>query len=269
MQAERDHLWNFVFPRLEEALQKRCHHLEWIDLRQGVEPGQATSGEERELVVLKVCLDLVKRSRPFIIGLLGDRYGWIPPLERAEAAVREVGFETDTSGKSVTALEIEFGVFEASCERHRCLFYLREPLPYDAMPAELRASYSEQFAADGQSTARRVALAELKRRLREHPEINSRVRTYRAGWNPETNCVTGLEAWGNQVFEDLWRALEEETEQFAAEPSPGWEELEKSELLEFVEPFSSAKRLRLSEERGIGSWRLPFLYLAQKRVGLR
>jgi len=75
MQAERDHLRNFVLPRLEEERRKRRHHLEWIDLRQGVESGAANTEEQRELIVLKVCLDEIKRSRPFLIVFLGDRLG--------------------------------------------------------------------------------------------------------------------------------------------------------------------------------------------------
>jgi len=52
MQAERDHLREHVFPRLEEKLREHRHHLEPIDLRQGVETADAatayravTSGE--------------------------------------------------------------------------------------------------------------------------------------------------------------------------------------------------------------------------------
>jgi hypothetical protein len=35
MQAERDWLWDFVFPALEDRLRRRRRHLEWIDLRLG------------------------------------------------------------------------------------------------------------------------------------------------------------------------------------------------------------------------------------------
>jgi hypothetical protein len=82
---------------------KRRHHLEWIDLRQGVESGAASTEEERELLVLKVCLDEIKRSRPFLIVLLGDRYGWVPPADRMDAAADEAGFSAEVHGRSVTA----------------------------------------------------------------------------------------------------------------------------------------------------------------------
>jgi hypothetical protein len=45
-----------------------------------------THVEARELQVLKVCLAEVRRCRPFLIVLLGDCYGWIPPADRITAA---------------------------------------------------------------------------------------------------------------------------------------------------------------------------------------
>ena len=75
MQSERDHLRTHVFPALEERLRARRHNLEWVDLRMGVATASLTEGEARELQVLKVCLAEVRRCRPFLIVLLGDRYG--------------------------------------------------------------------------------------------------------------------------------------------------------------------------------------------------
>jgi hypothetical protein len=74
LQAERDHLQHVIFPRLAEALRGRRHFLERIDLRTGVEA--ADSEGARELQVLKVCLTEIERSRPYLLVLLGDRYGW-------------------------------------------------------------------------------------------------------------------------------------------------------------------------------------------------
>jgi len=239
MQSERDYLRNYVFPRLEEELRRRRHHLEAIDLRQGVTAAEALPEESRELLVLKVCLDEIERSRPFLIVLLGDRYGWVPPPERMESAAREAGFSIDVKGRSVTALEIEFGILKKSAEqRRRCFFYFREPLPYEGIAPEIRGDYSEEFATDGAAAARRTALADLKRRLAADPELAPRVRTYRATWNAAAGRVAGLEAWGDLVFQDLWQELEHETREFAEKPDPTWEEIERSALAEFVEQRS-------------------------------
>ena len=86
MQAERDHLRAHLFPEFEERLRKRRHNLEWVDLRLGVATASLADGESRELQVLKVCLAEVRRSRPFLIVLLGDRYGWVPPPDRVSSS---------------------------------------------------------------------------------------------------------------------------------------------------------------------------------------
>ena len=87
MQAERGHLNDVVFPELEERLRERRHHLEPIDLRWGVETVGIDDEHSKELLVLKVCLDEIKRSRPFLIVLLGDRYGSVASEARMRMAV--------------------------------------------------------------------------------------------------------------------------------------------------------------------------------------
>jgi len=143
MQAERDWLQHRVIPELQERLRERRHHLEPIDLRWGVETVTIGDQQAKELLVLKVCLDEIRLARPFLIALVGDRYGWVPSEERMRAAVEEQGFRTDVEGKSVTALEIEFGVLESADQKRQSLFYFRDPLPYDQMPPETAALYSE------------------------------------------------------------------------------------------------------------------------------
>src|SRR5215831_5548551 len=82
MQAERDYLRTRIFPELEERLRARRHYLAWVDLRVGVATDAAADEPAREAEVLKQCLAEVKRCRPFLIVLLGDRYGWVPPADR-------------------------------------------------------------------------------------------------------------------------------------------------------------------------------------------
>src|SRR5471032_784412 len=128
MHAERDHLRTYVFPVLEERLRKRRYHLEWIDLRVGV-PTASLQGEDmRERHVLKVCFAEAARCRPFLIGLIGDRYGSVLAPERVKAAMDEAGFVTDAAGRSLTDLEIEFGAFAERQQQSHSLFYFREPL---------------------------------------------------------------------------------------------------------------------------------------------
>jgi Domain of unknown function (DUF4062) len=79
MHAERDWLRDRIVPILEERLRERFHHLETIDLRWGVDSMSVESESDRENTILTVCFREIDRSRPFLVGLLGDRYGSRPP----------------------------------------------------------------------------------------------------------------------------------------------------------------------------------------------
>src|SRR3954463_5120071 len=92
MRAERATLRTHVFPALEERLAARRHYLEWVDLRVGLGTASLPDAETREQQGLKVCLGEVERCRPFVIVLLGDRYGWVPPLDRAQSAAWEMKY---------------------------------------------------------------------------------------------------------------------------------------------------------------------------------
>lgn len=77
MHAERDHLINVVFPELEERMATRHLRLRPVDLRWGVL-------EEEDSV--QVCLDIIEDCRPYFIGLIGNRYGSVPPPPGSIAA---------------------------------------------------------------------------------------------------------------------------------------------------------------------------------------
>jgi hypothetical protein len=80
MQAERDHLVRFVFPRLREDLLKRRIHLVDVDLRWGVTADQDA---------FDLCMEEIELSRPRFICMLGGRYGWVPPPETVPRAFME------------------------------------------------------------------------------------------------------------------------------------------------------------------------------------
>ncbi len=114
--------------------------------------------EAKQRLVLKVCLAEIERSRPFLIALIGDRYGWVPPLERMQAAAQEAGHKVDLTGKSVTALEIEYGVLDSADRRGRSRFYFRAPLPYERMDPKTAAGYSERHTGKKDAPAHQARL---------------------------------------------------------------------------------------------------------------
>ena len=76
MQAERDWLVRFVFPKLREELLKYRIHFVDVDLRWGV-TGEEDAGE--------VCREVIGECRPRFLCILGGRYGWVPPPKRIAA----------------------------------------------------------------------------------------------------------------------------------------------------------------------------------------
>jgi tetratricopeptide (TPR) repeat protein len=233
MQAERDYLRTRVFPALEERLRARRHNLEWVDLRVGVATAGVRDANTRELHILKVCLAEVKRCRPFLIVLLGDRYGWAPPEDRVRAAAAEEGFAADIAGRSLTDLEIDFGILSNPEQQSRSIFYFRDPLPYRDMPPQLAALFSNDYEPDSGAADRVRRLATLKQRI--ETQLPTRVRHYAAQWDTEGQCVSGLELWGQMVLEDIWSELEVETRDAAASVDISWQQAERNALDDFAE----------------------------------
>src|SRR5438128_3655299 len=121
MHAERDHLVKVVFPALREKVEPHRVHLIDIDLRWGVTTEQAENDQ-----VLDLCLQQIDECRPFFVGLLGERYGWVPMRYPADA-VKKFGWIQQHTGKSLTELEIIHGVLNDPLMRRRAFFYFRDP----------------------------------------------------------------------------------------------------------------------------------------------
>jgi hypothetical protein len=114
LEIERQLLVNNVFPKIRDFCRLRGVAFTEIDLRWGI-----TDEEAKAYKVMKICLDEVDRCAnfpPFFIGILGSRYGWIPEKidwENATDSEKLIpGFEKRHKGKSITELEIQFGVLE-------------------------------------------------------------------------------------------------------------------------------------------------------------
>jgi hypothetical protein len=119
MQAERDHLVRFVFPKLREALARRYIQLVDVDLRWGV-----TSEQN----VVEVCRATIDRCSRFLC-LLGNRYG------------STLGYD-----RSVTADEIHYAALDIGESAQRLathFFYLRDPNAAASVPDDQREFYCD------------------------------------------------------------------------------------------------------------------------------
>ena len=123
MMRERDLLVKRVFPALRRICAKRFVTFTEVDLRWGITEEQAAEGK-----VLPLCLAEIERSRPYFIGLLGERYGWIPDEIPADILAAEPWLAEHVQGrKSVTELEILHGVLNDPKMDDHAFFYFRDP----------------------------------------------------------------------------------------------------------------------------------------------
>ena len=84
MQGERDYLIKRTFPKLRQLAAQRDVMLTELDLRWGITEEEAKSGK-----VVDICLREIENSIPFFIGIIGNRYGWVPEKKDLGADVTE------------------------------------------------------------------------------------------------------------------------------------------------------------------------------------
>jgi hypothetical protein len=161
MQLERDELVKRVFPQVRHMCEQRGVAWSEVDLRWGV-----TDEQKAEGAVLPICLAEIERTRPYFIGLLGQRYGWVPD-EIPAALAEELGWLADDAGRSVTELEILHGVLNDSAAEGYAFFYLRDPAWVDTLPPDERSTFVEDDPVRGPAEpARRRSLRAGVRRAR-------------------------------------------------------------------------------------------------------
>ena len=157
MMGERDELMTHTWPELRRFCRERQVELVEVDLRWGIAEEQSTRKE-----TLKLCLDEIHACRPFFIGLLGERYGWVPGDEAFTADLREEQpWLANLPGRSVTELEIIHGVLREAKMHARAFFYFRDPGYLDRLPP---GSNRADFESEGPDA--RVKLDQLKQSIR-------------------------------------------------------------------------------------------------------
>lgn len=150
MVGERNELMTHAWPELRRFCRERQVELVEVDLRWGIAEEQSTRKE-----TLKFCLDEIRACRPFFIGLLGERYGWVPGDDAFTADLREEQpWLRDLHGKSVTELEIRHGVLNNPDMAGRAFFYFRDPCFVETVSADRKSDFTAEDAASAEKQTR-------------------------------------------------------------------------------------------------------------------
>lgn len=201
MHEERDIIHERVMPALNEYAARYGESVSFCDLRWGVNT-QDLESEEGSKKVLSVCLDEIDRCRPYMLVILGERYGWIPEPEIMRVAEKDrEGLDPDDLEKSVTALEIEYGALQNREQLDHTLFYFREfegPVP---------EGYGQEDALHAKK------LAELKARIRKFAGNN--LHTYTVSWNSRKQALKGMDQFAEQVTENVKKLMEADWKAYA------------------------------------------------------
>jgi tetratricopeptide (TPR) repeat protein len=257
MHVERDMLRDVILPELQERLNQRRVVLELVDLRWGVDTQDEQETLKKNLKILKVCFHEIERSRPYFISLLGDRYGWIPPLDAAEDAAKEAGLVALLAGASLTELEILF-FLQNRDEQSHFFCYIRDSLPYQqlvqagTMLPEKAATYSSEFLSEPERTETLKRLGALKERLLQ----SGRAVSYPAQWNSASQAVDGLQVWKDRVLADLWSQIDKETAGWAEEEPQSWQEFESQSIERYLEEVRSRPEVRQLEMDAVAEFAL-------------
>ena len=170
MHAERDCLIKRVFPRLREWLAPYLMNLVDIDLRWGITREEAENDK-----VLELCLQEIDNCQPFFIGLLGQRYGWIPT--KTSSKLQDKFSLSELENRSITELEILYGALKRPQTKNRTFFFFRNPQALET----IHDSESRQIYEDVDSEPRQK-LDSLKNLINAS---GCCVLTYNAQWDPK------------------------------------------------------------------------------------
>ena len=183
MQYERDCINREIVPSLKEFFLPYRITIRTIDLRWGINMKDRDESDV-EQSILRVCMDEIDRSRPFFIGLLGHRYGWVPNLK--------------DDARSVTEMEIVYGAMHDSESKRSSIFCLRNMMH---SPVDLASMYCETTtdAQEKVQKLRNYVLSELS----EYPD---HIKMYNAKLDEEGR-VYGLEDFKDYLTTQLKKII--------------------------------------------------------------
>ena len=214
MDFERDIIKSKVIPALNNRFRSQRVEIQAVDLRMGVNTEEMDEAEAASKV-LRVCAQNIDAARPFFIGLVGARYGWIPPkdiwqqfIDRLPEDQREAMRQTE--GKSVTEMEIIYGALsQYSLDTSHTLFYFRDDSSYKDVPED---RLPEFYDSDPILQQKLKALKHtIRQRIYEKGGEDDLVTLYHLDWDDEMdNFDEDSSNFEELVTEQITRQIEQE-----------------------------------------------------------
>lgn len=145
MADERNLMTYNVLPRIKKWAFDRGVIFDVVDLRWGINDEQANDLHH----TIKLCLQNVKDSEPIFVCFIGERYGWIPPVEDFNQSMFAKNIDK-YKNLSATELEIVEALGGALLDSppKSCLFLMRNPLDFDGIPSEVAKIYKDKTNAE-------------------------------------------------------------------------------------------------------------------------
>ena len=199
MQAERDELVKRIFPQLRKLCEERGVTWGEVDLRWGITDEQKAEGK-----VLPICLAEIEHCRPYFIGILGERYGWVDD-KIPQAVVEQYEWLNEYKGKSVTELEILHGVLRNPKMADHAFFYFRDPSYPNSIAENERTDYIE---APTDENIQEYGPKEAERRAEEKKnKLLELKKSIRNSGFPVSNNYTNPKVLGELVLRDLSKVI--------------------------------------------------------------
>lgn len=228
MNFERDWFQKNVLPRFREAAHSHGEESDAIDLRIGIDTRELET-PERLKQVLGVCSKLISKCKPFMIVFIGDRYGYtadanVITVEFAEELNAEM--HTQVLNKSITDLEIDFGIFQQRSSK--CIICMR------TLRGEFSTEDHKKFFEQKPDNVDK--LKKLKERLkREH---SNKIIEYTADWDG-TKLRNFLTNDGRNLAEVLLERMkadcQEGKDSWLEYEKLSWQEQEEKAAWQFAE----------------------------------
>ena len=203
MHEERDALQLRILPAIRKFTENLGLYFDFCDLRWGINTENAENSENTRKI-LRTCFSEIRNCKPYMIVLLGERYGSTihqcdiaTALELLNDGTQNNFTADDISERSYTELEILYGPMTDDEQFRRTLFLFRNPI--EGGPGKFHGLDGDRLKA--QQLKERI-------RLRAHKLNIDNCIEYSLGWDDASGKLTGMDDFCSLLIGKLLELIE-------------------------------------------------------------